>query len=670
MSKTSALLQPIQVGSLTLKNRIMFPPLTTGYEERDGSIGERSLAFYERLARGGTGYVVIGDVAPVMTASPTPKLCDDRQIPAFKRLADALHKYDCKVALQIFHPEYDVPEVGRLIRLAQMSAKEGMEAKAKGNMATFGAKMKESQEFGRQAHGKIAHDMKFFIQEVTPAQLSQIKGYIAEASRRAQEAGIDAVEVHGDRLLGSLCSRLMNFRTDEYGGCFENRIRYALEVVAAIKEAAPNLMIEYKLPIITKNPDGSDRGKGGLHPEEGVEFSKRLEKAGVHMIQIAQANHTGNMADTIPPMGTREENWILPTTRAVKAAVSIPVATVGKVLTVENGEKLLADGDADIIAYGRSLVCDPDIAIKAETGEPVRLCMNCNKGCVDAIQNRRYITCVLNAENGEEATMSIKPGDGQKNVVVIGGGVAGLEAARVAALRGYEVDLYEKEAVLGGQINIAAVPPRKDEILRSVAYYECLLPALGVNIHLNTVATKEIMNAADAVIVAVGAHDLKLPIPGADGANVVSSWDVLAGKAEVKGHCAVIGGGLVGTETAEYLLKKGCTVSIIEMMDKIANGESSTILPTILADFASHNVQQYVNTKVSAIEEGCVKATQGETEISIPCDMVVMAVGSQKNVLDVDGITVPVYYAGDCSGPRTAGIMEAVRGGYKAANEI
>ena len=670
MSKNSLLLQPIQVGNLTLKNRIMFPPLTTGYEERDGSIGERSLAFYERLAKGGTGYVVIGDVAPVMTASPTPKLCDDRQIPAFKRLADTLHKYDCKVALQIFHPEYDVPEVGRLIRLAQMSAKEGMEAKAKGDMATFGAKMKESQEFGRQAHGKIAHDMKFFIQEVTPAQLAQIKGYIAEASRRAQEAGIDAIEVHGDRLLGSLCSRLMNFRTDEYGGCFENRVRYALEVVAAIKEAAPNLMIEYKLPIITKNPDGSDRGKGGLHPEEGVEFAKMLEKAGVHMIQVAQANHTGNMADTIPPMGTREENWILPTTKAVKAAVSIPVATVGKVLTVENGEKLLADGDADIIAYGRSLVCDPDIAIKAETGEPVRLCMNCNKGCVDAIQNRRYITCVLNAENGEEATMSIKPGDGQKKVVVIGGGVAGLEAARVAALRGYEVDLYEKEAVLGGQINIAAVPPRKDEILRSVAYYECLLPALGVSIHLNTVATKEIMNAANAVIVAVGAHDLKLPIPGADGANVVSSWDVLAGKAEAKGHCAVIGGGLVGTETAEYLLEKGCTVSIIEMLDKIANGESSTILPTILADFASHNVQQYVSTKVSSIEEGCVKATQGETEISIPCDMVVMAVGSRKNVLDVEGVTVPVYYAGDCSGERTAGMMEAVRSGYKAANEI
>ena len=672
MSKDSLLLQPIQVGNLTLKNRIMFPPLTTGYEERDGSIGARSLAFYERLAKGGTAFVVIGDVAPVMTASPTPKLCDDRQIPTFKALADALHKYDCKVALQIFHPEYDVPEVGRLIRLAQMAAKEGMEAKAKGDMATFGAKMAQPQEFGKQAHGKIAHDMKHFIQEVTPEQLAGIKNAIAQASRRAQEAGIDAIEVHGDRLLGSLCSKTMNFRTDEYGGSFENRVRYALEVVAAIKEAAPNLMIEYKLPIITTNPDGSDRGKGGLHPDDAVEFAKLLEKAGVHMIQVAQANHTGNMADTIPPMGTREDNWVLPITRRVKEVVSIPVATVGKVLTVENGEQILKDGDADIIAYGRSLVCDADIANKVAKDEPIRQCLNCNKGCVDAIQNRRYITCVLNAENGEEATVFIKSAEEKKHVVIVGAGIAGLEAARVAAVRGHQVDLYEKEDKIGGQIILAAVPPRKDEILRSIEYYESIFPALGVNLHLNTEVTTEIMNAADAVIVAVGAHDLALPIPGADSANVVSSWDVLAGKADVSGHCVVIGGGLVGTETAEYLLEKGCTVSIVEMMDKIANGESSTILPTIMADFRAHNVGQYVNTKVSAIENDgkTVRALQGEQEITIDCDMVVMAVGSRKNVLDVSGVTVPVVYAGDCSGERTAGIMEAIRGGYHAANNI
>ena len=182
------------------------------------------------------------------------------------------------------------------------------------------------------------------------------------------------------------------------------------------------------------------------------------------------------------------------------------------------------------------------------------------------------------------------------------------------------------------------------------------------------------MNAADAVIVAVGAHDVMIPIPGADSANVVSSWDVLAGKAVVAGHWAVSGGGLVGTETAEYLLGKGCSVSIIEMMDKIANGESSTILPIIMADFAKHGVKQYVNTKVNAIENDgkqiLATDTKEEKDIVIDCDMVVMAVGSKKNVLDVEGVTVPVYYAGDCSGERTASIAEAIRTGYGVANEI
>ena len=668
MSKNSLLLQPIQVGNLTLKNRIMFPPLTTGYEERDGSIGTRSLAFYERLAKGGVGYVAIGDVAPVMTASPTPKLFDDRQIPVFKRLADTLHQYDCKVALQIFHPEYDVPGVGRLIMLSRKAAMEAQEAKAKGDMETFGAKMAESGKISKDAYAKLHHDMQHFVSEATVDQLNQIKAAIAASCRRAQEAGIDAIEVHGDRLLGSLCSVILNHRTDAYGGAFENRVRYALEVVAAMKEAAPNLMIEYKLPIITKNDDGSDRGKGGLHPDEAVEFAKLLEQAGVDMIQVAQANHTGNMADTIPPMGTREMVWVLDTTRRVKDAVSIPVAAVGKVLTVAKGEELIANGDADIIGYGRSLLCDPDIALKVERDEPIRECLNCNKGCVDAIQNRRYITCVLNAENGEEATVSIKPAAEKKNVVIVGAGIAGLEAARVAAIRGHKVDVYEKEDRVGGQINIAAVPPRKDEILRATEYYEKILPGLGVNVHLATEATKEIMNAADAVIVAVGAHDVSLPVPGAE--NAVSGWDVLAGKKDAKGHCVVIGGGLVGTETAEYLLEKGCTVTIVEMLDKIANGESSTILPAIMADFAKHGVKQLVNTKVSAIEAGCVKAVSGEEEISIDCDTVVMAVGSKKNVIDLEGVTVPVSFAGDCAGERTASILEAIRGGYKAANEI
>lgn len=674
MSKESLLLQPLKVGNLTLKNRIMFPPLTTGYEERDGSIGERSFHFYERLAKGGASYVVIGDVAPVNTASPTPKLFDDRQIPAFRKLADAMHVYDCKLALQLFHPEYDVPGVGKMIQGSMMAMKEAEAAKAQGDMEAFGVKMKEAGQLRNDAYAKLHHDMQHFVSEATVEQLEEIKKSIAASARRAAEAGVDAIEVHGDRLLGSLCSTVLNHRTDEYGGVFENRIRYALEVVAAIKEAAPSLMVEYKLPFITINADGSDRGKGGLYEAEGIEFAKRLEAAGVDMIQVAQANHTGNMGDTIPSMGTVPYNWTLPIAKKVKEVVSIPVATVGRVVNVKNGEEILANGEADMISYGRSLLCDPDIAIKIEKDEPIRECLNCNKGCVDAIQNRRYISCVLNAENGDEATIFIKPAEEKKHVVIVGAGIAGLEAARVAAVRGHQVDVYEKADHAGGQIHLAAVPPRKREILRSVEYFEKILPELGVTIHLNTECTKEIMNDADAVIVAVGAHDFILPVPGADNENVVSSWDVLSGKAEVKGHCAIIGGGLVGTETAEYVLEKGCQVSVIEMLDQIANGESSTILPIIMKDFAQHDVKQYVNTKVNRIvNEGktiLATDTKEEKEISIDCDTIIMAVGSKKNELDMEGVTVPVYYAGDCSGDRTASIAEAVRAGYAAANEI
>ena len=286
-----------------------------------------------------------------------------------------------------------MPGVGRMVMGSMAAAKAAQEAKAAGDEETFAAKMAESNEIRNQAYAKLHHDMQHFVNEASVEQLTQIKEAIAASAARAQQAGIDAIEVHGDRLVGSLCSAILNQRTDEYGGSFENRVRYALEVVAAIKEAAPQLMVEYKLPVIMENPDGTPRGKGGLQPDEACEFAKLLEGAGIDMIQVAQANHTGNMGDTIPPMGAMPYNWTLPVAERVKALVSVPVATVGRVVSVEAGEKILEDGAADIIAYGRSLMCDPDIALKAATGEPIRECLNCNKGCVDAIQNRKYISC-------------------------------------------------------------------------------------------------------------------------------------------------------------------------------------------------------------------------------------------------------------------------------------
>ena len=666
---TNKLLEPIKIGNLTFKNRIMFPPLTTGYEERDGSIGPRSLAFYKRLAMGGVSYIVIGDVAPVRTASPTPKLYDDSQIEMYKKLADTLHEYDCKVALQLFHPEYDVPGVGKMIMQAGMARGAAAKAKEAGDEEEAAKQMAICDELTKGAYAKLHHDMQHFVSEATIEQLTEIKNSIAECAKKAQKAGIDAIEIHGDRLVGSLCSTVLNHREDQYGGSLENRTRYALEVLQAIKEAAPGMMVEYKLPIITVNPDGSLRGKGGLLVDEAVEFAKMLDAAGIDMIQVAQANHTGNMGDTIPPMGAVPYNWTLDACEKVKAVVFCPVATVGRVVSVEAGLKILEDGSADIVGYGRSLLTDPDIANKVEKGECIRECLNCNKGCVDAIQGRRYLSCVLNAENGDEDTIFLKPVAGAKKVAVVGGGLAGLEAARVAAKRGHTVTLFEKTDRLGGQINIACVPPRKDEILRSVKYYENVLPTM-VDIKMNHEPSFDELNAFDHVILAIGAHNMNLPMPVVNS-NVVSSWDVLNGL-EVTGKCVVLGGGLVGAETAEYLANRGLDVTIVEMMDKIAAQESETVLPLMQEDFAKHDVKQLVNTRVSEIKNNVIYATNttDETAVELNADVIVNALGSKKNLFDDSKLTVPFTYVGDCSGERTADIASAIRTGYKAANEI
>lgn len=673
------LLEPIKVGNLELKNRVMFPPLTTGYEERDGSIGEKSLAFYTRLAKGGVGYIVIGDVAPVNTASPTPKLFDDRQIPTYQKLADSVHAYGAKIGLQLFHPEYDVAGVGRLIVGSMMALKAAEQAKASGDMETFAAKMKEAEQIRKDAFGKLHHDMLHFVNEATVAQLHEIRDAIGASAARAYKAGIDVIEIHGDRIVGSLCSTILNHRTDEYGGSFENRIRFALEVVDAIKANAPEITIEYKLPVVTKMRDGSYLGKGGLILEEAVELSKILETKGIAMIHVAQANHTGNMNDTIPAMGTRDYGFMLEETKAVRAAVNVPISIVGRLTTTKACENLLEQGICDIVAFGRSLLCDPDIVNKLQEGREneIRRCVMCNKGCTDSIQARKFLSCVLNAENGYESVRCIKPATSPKTVAVVGGGVAGLEASRVLALKGHKVELYERSLKLGGQLNIASVPPRKEEMNRIVNYYQEALKNLDVTMYLNREFTSDDAKKYEVIINAVGASNLVPSIPGINGINVVSSWDVLANKEIVFGKIAVCGGGLVGVETAEYLSEKGYEVTIIEMQDKIAKEESSTVLPTLMANLTKNKVAIKTNSRIKSIgldhvlvdvldKDGNVVA-----EEKIVCDFVVNALASKKNTLDItvnEGTTV--IAVGDCAGDRPSNIDHAIKSAYDAANSI
>ena len=573
------LLEPIKVGNIEFKNRIMFPPLTTGYEEKDGSIGEQSFRFYERLAKGGVGYIVIGDVAPLPTFSPTPKLYSPEQVQSFKKLADACHENGAKLGIQLFHPDYNVKALNDMFHQGKM----------------------------QEARAKLHHDMQHFVNEVTAEELDEIIKHMENCAILAHEAGVDCIEVHGDRLVGSLSS-----------------------------------------PIVTPLGENSFRGKGGLPFDEACIFAKELEACGVDTLHVAQANHTGNMGDTIPAMGTQPYGFMVSYSKKIKEFVSIPVSVVGRIVTPEAAEAVITNGSADIIGLGRSLLTDPDFANKCADGHccNVRTCMMCNKGCTDNIQNRAFLSCVLNAENGYEGSRQITPAASTKNIAIIG----------------------------AGQLLIASVPPRKEEMMRSINYYANVLPELDVTFRLGEEFTSQDYNSFDEVIVATGANNAIIPVPGKDLPTVASAWDVLAKKEIVFGNVSVIGGGLVGVETAEYLASRGCKVTIIEMMDQIAKEESNTILPTLMRELEHYNVQIVTSAKLSEIKDDSVvveKTIDDNTSTEeIASDFVVMAVGARKNLPELSDCPLPLHYIGDCAGERPSNIDHAIKSAYDVACEI
>ena len=639
----NVILQPIEVGGQTFKNRIMFPPLTTGYE-KNGMISEQDMGFYTRLAKGGVGYIVLGDVAPINSFSPTPKLFDDSQIPAFKALADSVHAYGTKLGVQLFHPEYDVDAINNLFM------------------------QKKFDEMRQRLH----HDMMFFTDEVSEEMLMAIIDKMCACAVRAQKAGVDVIQIHGDRLNGCLCSTRMNHRTDKFGGSLENRVRFARMLTRAIRKAVPDMVIDYKLSIVTPQ-----RGKGGIDEADAVQFAQWLVEDGVDMFHVAQANHTGNMADTIPPMGVQPYGFFVKIAGDIKKAVNVPVSAVGRIVDAEMAARVIESGMADMVAVGRPLLADPDWGTKIAAGKAcdIRRCISCNKGCTDAIQNRQFLSCVLNAENGYENTRSIQPAAQKKKIAVLGGGPAGLEAARVAALRGHDVTLFEKTTTLGGQLNIACVPPRKEEMRRAAQDLIHAVCNAGVHLCMGQTRTAEQLKDAgfEAVINAVGAHSAAPRIPGIDSVNVADAWKVLAGEQQVYGTVAVIGGGMVGCETAEYLAARGCKVSVIEMMDKIAAGESTTILPTLLENYKTYGVEQYPSHKVKEFRmDAVVCENKDGAEVTIPCDYIVLAMGARSNEFDaaaLEAASIPVYSIGDAAG-KAADISNAIRTGYDTACQL
>ena len=644
--------EPMKINKMRLRNRIMLSAMGTFTPMQDGTDSEEGIRYYEERAKGGAGLIMTGAMflsEKTAQGGPTLNLYSTRAIPKATVMVERVHRWGAKICLQ----------------LSCGTGRNGM------------------PDIGERVPISSSPNPAFYNPEMIcrPLEVSEIKDIMKEfatAASFALNAGFDAVEIHGHAgyLIDQFISPEWNTRTDEYGGDLANRTRFALTLVRRLKAIVPDMVIDYKLPIVTPLGENSFRGKGGLPFDEACIFAKELEACGVDTLHVAQANHTGNMGDTTPAMGTQPYGFMVSYSKKIKELVSIPVSVVGRIVTPEAAEAVIANGSADIIGLGRSLLTDPDFANKCADGHccNVRTCMMCNKGCTDNIQNRAFLSCVLNAENGYEATRHITPAASSKKIAIIGAGIAGLEAARVAALRGHSVTIFEKSLQIGGQLLIASVPPRKEEMMRSINYYANVLPELDVTFRLGEEFTSQDYNSFDEVIVATGANNAIIPVPGKDLPTVTSAWDVLAKKEIVFGNVSVIGGGLVGVETAEYLASRGCKVTIIEMMDQIAKEESNTVLPTLMSELEHYNVQIVTSAKLSEIKDDSVvveKTIDDNTSTEeIASDFVVMAVGARKNLPELSDCPLPLHYIGDCAGERPSNIDHAIKSAYDVACEI
>jgi len=633
---------PIRIGSLTLRNRIVFPPMTTGYEDR-GEVTPRSRNFYRTLAAGGAGLIVLGDLSIQPASTPIPMLYDDRFIPGLQSLTAAVHEQDALISAQLFHQEYDAAQITALLQSGNQQA----------------------------ARAQLQRDMEDFCNRLTLEEIERIQELFVAAARRAYEAGFDMIQIHGDRLLGMFSSPLLNRRKDAYGGTLEKRARFALEVVRKIHAALPDMPLDYKLAIIRTDPP---RGKGGPTLDEACIMAGWLVEAGISTFHVSQANHSA-LADVIPPAGAQPYGCFTDLARAVKNAVNVPITTVGRIVTPELADGLVRGRLADMVALGRSLICDPEWPRKAQSGRTaeIRPCIMCNHACTDRLTQRRSIGCIQSPAVGAEPPIEITPAETPRHIVVIGGGPAGMEAARIAAIRGHRVTLLEKEPVLGGQLRLACLPPGKEEMEKALKFQIQELQRLKVNVQLRWAGTPELLPKlqADAVILATGARPQPLPLPGSDRQNIVQAWDVLAGTATVGPRVVVIGGGFTGLGVTLYLAARRHRIALIELQKKIDAGESPTMMPTFNKMLADYDVYRLPDHTITAIDDAGVHVEGPNHTETLACDTIVAAVGAQPDrrlaeALEQAGI--PFISIGDCE--KVGQLETAIHSGFQAGLKV
>ncbi len=635
--KFSKLFEPVSIGGMEIRNRIVKSAMHTQLGSEDGYVTDRLLDYYEEIAAGGAGMIIVEynaiDALIGRAGEHQLLIDDDKFLPGLAKLARVIQKHGAKAVMQLHH-------AGRV---------------ALASLLTKGAQPGAPSAIPAGGPGYL------MPRELTVAEIKELVIRFAQCADRAKRAGYDAVEVHAATgyLLNQFLSAASNKRQDAYGGSLENRARFLLEIIAAVRQA-----VGPSFPLWTRLNGMEHFIPGGIRIEDTVELAKMLEKASVDAIHITDFGPLPRYPPLCEPAGS-----MVPLGEAVKKVVHVPVISGGR-MTAEAGEKVLQEGRVDLVFMGRALWADPEIPNKLATGraDDIIPCIDCRK-CREALHDTGVLTCTLNAALGREREYKITPAPKAKRVLVVGGGPAGLETARVAALRKHEVILYDNGERLGGQLTLAAVPPYKEGLEAVTAYLSHQVRKLGVRLETGKEITADIIREIkpDAVVLATGIVPLIPDIVGIDGENVVTAQDILAGKAAFGKRSIVIGGALVGCETAEFLSDRGSQVTIIEVLPEIGANISPMTSSPLLKRLAEKGIVMLAGVQKEEITARGVLIInkEGEKQL-IEADTIVLAVGARPNTAllnEVQGMVAEVHLAGDCQKPRD--IMGAVADGAR-----
>jgi 2,4-dienoyl-CoA reductase-like NADH-dependent reductase (Old Yellow Enzyme family) len=643
------LFAPLDVGPMSVANRIVMAPMERNYANPDGTVSERTIAHYRLRAAGGVGWVDVEStfVDPVGRGRTHQLgLHEDRCVDGMRALVDAVHAGGAKIGIELHH-------AGR----NTCRAISGFQPVAPSPVPCA------------EAGGDVPH-------ELTAPEIDAIIDRYAAAAARAAAAGFDAVELHSAHgyLPLAFLSPLTNLRTDEYGGTLENRMRFAVRVIGAMRAAlGPGLAVGCRF-------SADERLPGGLTVNETTRYAQALEAAGVDYVSVS-AGVYASFINIIPPMDYAP-GWLLPTAAAIKRAVTVPVIGASRITDPETAEGAIAAGEVDLVAIGRGLLTDPELPLKALEGRAREIvsCIGCNQGCEARISAQRDVTCLVNPEVGREGAFGLTRSRAPKRVVVIGGGPAGMEAARVCAQRGHAVTLHDGGSRLGGMIALAGTLPERGGWRTFVEQAQRRVYDSGVDVRLNSEvdATSLTWSGADAIVLATGSRFTR-PEPGYNRASVptLTPSQLLADTPVLTGRVVVSGAGAIGLGVASWLADRGVDVTVTSPEVEISDPAGQGGLVARLV--ATGHVSLEGDTDVGEVGEGQVILVRSGAigplfaRVVTGVAAVVYADGREpRRELSVHMHSAlagtPVHLIGDCRAPRSA--LEAVYEGATVARRI